>query len=58
MNDYMKTIVSGMKAYVDNIDNDWNQNDSSAPDYIKNRTHYSETKEVELFNKSNLPFEY
>ena len=28
------------------IPEDWNQNDPTAPDYIKNRTHYEETVEV------------
>jgi hypothetical protein len=42
MNDYIKTIVNGIKAYVDTNKSDWNQNDPSAAGYIKNRTHYSE----------------
>ena len=30
---------------------DWNQSDESAPDYVKNRTHYSERTIGELFNE-------
>ena len=30
---------------------DWNQNDESAPDYVKNRTHYFERTIGELFNE-------
>ena len=34
---------------------DWNQNDSTAADYIKNRTHYIDGyKKVELINASDI----
>ena len=29
---------------------DWNQNDSTKPDYVKNRTHYTEVREEILFD--------
>lgn len=42
MNNYMKTIVSGLLSYINKFRGNWNQNDPSAPDYIRNRTHYEE----------------
>lgn len=35
---------------------DWNQADSSASDYVKNRTHYAETVDSELIPKTNHTF--
>ena len=35
---------------------DWNQNDSTATDYIKNRPFYSETTETVLVEESTVPF--
>ena len=35
---------------------DWNQNDSTAADYIKNRPFYSETTETVLVEESTVPF--
>lgn len=55
--EYIKTLVNGLKEFVNSkiksvrkdIDNlpqaDWNQNDSSAKDYVKNRTHYVERRQ-------------
>ncbi len=52
--EYIKTLVNGLKEFVNNkiklvkkdIDSlpqaDWNQNDPTAKDYVKNRTHYVE----------------
>lgn len=52
--EYIKTLVNGLKEFVNNkiklvrkdIDSlpqaDWNQNDPTVKDYIKNRTHYVE----------------
>lgn len=43
------TDKEGKKEFVINdggIVPDWNQNDETAPDYIKNRTHYAETKSI------------
>lgn len=48
MQNFMKTILSGIKAWTKkeiekNIQpSDWNQNDCSAADYVKNRTHWEE----------------
>ena len=37
---------------------DWNQNDSTAADYIKNRTHYIDGyKKVELINASDISWD-
>lgn len=56
--EYIKTLVNGLKEFVnrkiksvrEDIDNfpqaNWNQNDSAAKDYIKNRTHYTEIVET------------
>ena len=50
--EYIKTLVNGLKEFVnskiksvrEDIDDlpqaNWNQNDSAAKDYVKNRTHY------------------
>ena len=44
MQNYMKTILNGFKTWVSDVVKtstaDWNQNDETAPDFIKNRTHY------------------
>ena len=46
MNNFTKTIISGLKAYIQKSRGNWNQNDETALDYIKNRTHYSEMTEI------------
>lgn len=39
--------VDAMNATIDSLPQaDWNQNDSAAKDYVKNRTHWTESKEV------------
>lgn len=50
MREYMKTLLNGVKKYVDSnqpsteecLQSDWEQNDPTTPDFIKNRTHYEE----------------
>ena len=54
MNNYMKTIISGLKQWVSSQKSDWNQNDSSAANFIKNRPFYSEEKEKVLFSSNSL----
>lgn len=54
MNNYMKTIISGLKQWVSSQKSDWNQNDSSAVNFIKNRPFYSEEKEKVLFSSDAL----
>lgn len=58
--EYIKTLVNGLKEFVNSkiklvrkdIDSlpqaDWNQNDSSAKDYVKNRTHYIESRKTSI----------
>lgn len=38
------------------IQSDWNQNNPTAPDYVKNRTHYTETVDSELIPKTDHTF--
>lgn len=35
---------------------DWNQNDPMAPDYVKNRTHYSEIGEITIIPEKEVTF--
>lgn len=46
MNDFMKTILSAIKTWTErkikSSTADWNQNDSTADNYVKNRTHWEE----------------
>jgi hypothetical protein len=52
----MKTIISAIKYWVDNKVDDkivdstanWNQNDSTASDYVKNRTHWEEDNRTSI----------
>lgn len=58
--EYIKTLVNGLKEFVNSkiklvrkdIDSlpqaDWNQNDSAAKDYVKNRTHYVERQQTSI----------
>ena len=38
------------------IQPDWNQNDETAPDYVKNRPFYTATKETVLVEETTVPF--
>ena len=46
MNNFTKTIIRGLTSYIQKSKGNWNQNDDTSIDYIKNRTHYSEIKEI------------
>ena len=46
MNEFTRTIINGLKTYIQKSRGNWNQNDETAVDYIKNRTHYSEITET------------
>ena len=58
--EYIKTLVNGLKEFVNSkiklvrkdIDSlpqaDWSQNDPSAKDYVKNRTHYVERQQTSI----------
>ena len=58
MNEFTKTIVNGLKSYVQNnikkARSNWNQNDETAVDYVKNRTHWTETKFVDVIPETTL----
>lgn len=58
MNNYMKTIISGLQSYIHSYTKkargNWNQNNPDAIDYIKNRPFYSETENVVLFERSDI----
>ena len=55
--------VSELKSEIDNIhisgqvQSDWAQNDKSAPDFVKNRPFYSETKNITVENAANVVLE-
>ncbi len=38
---YAVDCADGPKKLTDGVQPDWNQNDETAADYVKNRTHYS-----------------
>ena len=58
MNNYMKTIISGLKQWVSSQKSDWNQSDSNATNYVKNRTHYSEIGEIQVLPTKTLDNTY
>lgn len=58
MHDYMKTLMSAFKLWVkekfkDSVAN-WDQNDDTALDYIKNRTHWSEIANHTLIEETTV----
>lgn len=54
MNNYMKTVLSGLQQWVLTQFNknkpDWSQNNRDAGNYVKNRTHWEEYKEIVLID--------
>lgn len=62
--EYMKTAFHGVSHRLDGIEEkavqgDWNQNDPTAPDYIKNRTHWVETEMAEVIPETTaVPVEF
>lgn len=52
MLDAFKTLTSGILETAKTFKGDWNENDSSSPNYIKNRTHWEESKVVNIFDKT------
>ena len=54
MLEFIKTIMNALKNYVDSkiskSKSDWNQNDKSADNYIKNRPFYEKNEEILLVN--------
>jgi lysophospholipase L1-like esterase len=56
---FIKTIINSVQSWtkkqIKDSTADWNQNDSNADSYVKNRTHWEETKETVLVD--NLTFD-
>lgn len=57
------TTLALAKSYADQhsggggqVQPDWNQNDETALDYVKNRPFYTATEETVLFEESTVPF--
>ena len=59
MQNFIKTIINSVRNWVKGeikkSKADWNQNDSSADNYVKNRTHWEETTTITLVD--NLTFD-
>ena len=49
-----KTLISGVLEVAKSYKGDWNENDSSSPNYIKNRTHYTTEGDVVLFEDYSI----
>ena len=58
MQNYMKTIMSALKAWtkgkIKDSTADWNQNDASADNYVKNRTHWEEEAEKVIVEEQTI----
>ena len=54
MNEFTRTIINGLKTYIQKSRGNWNQNDETAVDYIKNRTHWSEVGLVKVLPKTTI----
>ena len=54
MNDFTRTIINGLKTYIQKSRGNWNQNDETAVDYIKNRTHWSEEKYIDIIPETTV----
>lgn len=52
--DSLKTFYNALKQKMKNYRGNWNQNDPTADDYIKNRPFYSEVGTVEILPKTTL----
>lgn len=52
--DSLKTFYNALKQKMKNYRGNWNQNDHTADDYIKNRPFYSEVGTVEILPKITL----
>ena len=60
MQNFMKTIISAVQTWtkgeIKDSTADWNENDSSADSYVKNRTHWEETVAEALLPETTLEF--
>lgn len=57
MQNAFKTLISGILEAAKSYKGDWNENDSSSPNYIKNRTHYAIEGDVVLFENYSISIE-
>ena len=59
MHDFMKTIISSLQTWtnkrIKNSTPNWNQNDSEADGYIKNRPFYTDGENIVQIDKRYLP---
>ena len=59
MKQYIRTIVNALQCWtqekIKKSKSDWNQNNSSADDYIKNRPFYEENGKVYKIDEKYLP---
>ena len=55
--DFLKTILNGFWAKVTSIKPNWNQNNPSADDYIRNRPFYEEVKIGKVIHVDNLTYQ-
>ena len=56
-NNYMKTILSGVKEWTENLTDNWNENNPTQPGYIKNRPFYTGDPVKTVFvEESTVPF--
>ena len=55
MEAYLMALITkmGEGGSASQTQSDWNQNDSTQPDYVKNRTHYYSVKEIATFSPVN-----
>ena len=62
MQNIFKILMSGFKTLIDkkisNSVSDWNQSDTSASNYVKNRTHWEEEKIQKISLLDNIEYEY
>ena len=55
MEAYLMALITkmGEGGSASQTQSDWNQNDSTQPDYVKNKTHYYSVKEITTFSPVN-----
>ena len=55
MEAYLMALITKMSegGSTSQTQSDWNQNDSTQPDYVKNKTHYYSVKEITTFSPVN-----
>lgn len=60
--EYFKTIINGLRTRIESVEKirqDWNQNDTRAKNYIKNRTHFvSDDGTVHKLDYKYLPVRF